>query len=897
MSTIRRFVQRLLSAVRPHQAEDDLAREINSHLHLLEDRFVAQGMTRDEARFAARRAFGGVEQAKEHQRDTRSFRWLDDSRIDFKLGARMLAKYPWLSLIGAAGLAVGIAVSTSFFTFFYTHLYSALPVEEGHRIVALENWDLAKNNEDHRQAHDFVTWRDEMRSVEDVSAFRTVGRNLIAPGRAAEPVQVAEVTPSAFRVTRVPPILGRPLTDADAQAAAPPVVVIGDEVWHSRFGADPNIIGRDVRLGNVVHTVVGVMPEGYLFPSRHNYWTPLQLEPSRLAPLQGPGIFVFARLAPGHTIESAQAELTAIGARASAASPGTHAQIRPRVMPITRAMLDIQDVMLWQVGLFQFAMSLLLVVVAANVAVLIYARTATRQGELAVRTALGASRRRIVGQLFIEALVLSGAGAAAGLLLTRVGLAQANAIIESEFDGMPYWLDLSLPPIVLVYVLGLALLCAVMAGVVPALHATGRRVQSSLRELGGATGARLGATWTTLIVAQVGIAVAGLPMVVGAFGWTAITQGSTTTAFKSEPYLAAVVAMDPDPPPGGDSAAAAHDRAVRFTKFRTDLVAALEAEPQVDDVTMASAPPGEEPSARIEVADAAQPANGATLVQTSHVAIDYFDAFGARLLAGRVLTPADARAAARPVVVNRAFVSQVLGGGHAIGRRLRYAAPENANAGDVASETWHEVVGVVTDLRTNPIDPELVTPTVFHPLSEDASRTTFVVRARGADGASLAGRVRELAIAFDPAIRITTLTLADLQRQADAVTRLVMLAMVLIIVSVMLLSAAGIYALMSFTVTQRRKEIGIRAAMGASAAQLLRGIFARAAAQLSAGVVAGVIGAWALDTASGGEVLGPGGRLILPAISVLMIVVGMAAALAPARRGLRIQPTEALRDQ
>jgi ABC-type antimicrobial peptide transport system permease subunit len=156
--------------------------------------------------------------------------------------------------------------------------------------------------------------------------------------------------------------------------------------------------------------------------------------------------------------------------------------------------------------------------------------------------------------------------------------------------------------------------------------------------------------------------------------------------------------------------------------------------------------------------------------------------------------------------------------------------------------------------------------------------------------------VRELAIGLDPTIPVTTLTLADLQRQADAVTRLVMLAMVLIIVSVMLLSAAGIYALMSFTVTQRRKEIGIRAAMGASAAQLLRGIFTRAAAQIAAGVATGIVLAMSLDAASGGEALGPGGTITLPAISALMIVVGLAAALAPARRGLRIQPTEALRD-
>ncbi len=178
MTTIRRFVLRLLSFFRPGAAEAELSREIHSHLQLLEDEFVSKGMPRDEARLAARRAFGGVEQAKEHQRDARGFRWLDNSRMDFKLGARMLAKYPALSLIGGAGLAVGVAIGAGFFAFLYSFLYATLPVEGGERIVALENWDIDANSEMRRSMHDLVMWQREMKTVGEIGAFRTIARNV-----------------------------------------------------------------------------------------------------------------------------------------------------------------------------------------------------------------------------------------------------------------------------------------------------------------------------------------------------------------------------------------------------------------------------------------------------------------------------------------------------------------------------------------------------------------------------------------------------------------------------------------------------------------------------------------------------------------------------------------------
>ena len=894
MTHIRRFFLRLLSFFRLGSAEAELSREITSHLQLLEDEFVGNGMSRDEARLAARRAFGGVEQAKEHQRDARGFRWLDDSRIDFKLGARMLVKYPGLSAIGGVGLTVAIAIGAAFFAFFTSYIYATLPVEDGDRVVALENWNLATNNEARRSMHDFLTWRREMTTVTDISAFRTLGRNLIVEGGAAEPVEIAQMTASAFRLTRVPPLLGRPLLDADEVDGAAPVIVIGHDVWQSRFGGDHSIVGRRIRVGNIVHTIVGVMPAKYAFPIHHHYWTPLSTNTAAYERGQGPSLFAFGRLRDGATMAQAQAELSTLGKRAAVEFPATNGKLEPRVMPYAHPILDIQGITGWWFASIQAIVSILIVIVAVNVAVLIYARTATRQGEIAVRTALGASRRRIVGQLFIEALVLSGGASVLGLLLAQIGLAQGHAIMATEGGGLPYFIDAGMTKGAIAYTVGLAILAAAIAGIIPALHATGRRMQSTLKQ-GSGGGLQLGRTWTILIVAQVALAVAGLPAAV-ATGWTGIQSAMTLPAFDEQPFLAAVVAPDPDAPDGPARADDGRESSARFSKLTDDLIAKLQDEPAVIAVTTAWATPNGGASAQIEIDGAIPPQSGAPVARRNRVAVDFFNTLGSRVIAGRALAATDALPSSAPaVVVNRAFVQQILGGSNAIGRRVRYLAPGDRETDPLDTMTQYEIVGVMSDLYTNTTDPNRLSPIVFHPLGDDEHSITALIRVRGSDPQQFSPRLRELTAGLDPTARLSVWSFTEFERQQVLVFRLIALVLSLIIISVLLLSAAGIYALMSFTVSQRRKEIGIRAAMGADAGQLLRSIFTKAAWQLGLGVAVGVGAAAFFDFTSGGELLGSVGKPLLPAMSIVMIVVGLLAAIGPARRGLRIQPTEALR--
>jgi putative ABC transport system permease protein len=884
MTTIRRFVLRLRSFFRPGAAEAELSREIHAHLQLLEDEFVSKGMSRDEARLAARRAFGGVEQAKEHQRDARGFRWLDNSRMDFTLGARMLAKYPALSLIGGVGLAVGVAIGAGFFAFMYSFLYATLPVEGGERIVALENWDIEANDEMRRSMHDLVMWQREMKTVGEIGAFRTISRNLTFAGGSAEAVEVAEITPIGFNITRVRPVIGRAIVPGDESAAASPIVVIGHDVWHSRFGGDASVLGRELRLGDVVHTIVGVMPDGYGFPVNHSYWIPLSTDAAALGPREGPDVFIFGRLRDGATMEQAQAELSALGAQAASAFPLTHSRLRARVMPYAHPILDIQGITTRDFTVMQSLISMLALIVAVNVGVLIYARTATRQREIAVRTALGASRRRIVGQLFIEALVLSAVASAAGIALARFGINQGFAIYAADGnDAVPYFLNPEMPLAAYIYVAMLTVFTAVVAGVLPALHATGRRAQDTLKQASGTDGLRLGRVWTAMIIAQVAIAVTGLPPIM-MMSWSGMQRGVTRANYNEESFLAATVTADPDPPVGMPASVYERESVVRFEKTKTDLVTRLEGEPAVDDVTIAASVPGAEPRARIAIDGAVSVQAGALDVRFNRVAEDFFDAFGARIIAGRALRDSDSTGATQAIVVNRAFVNQLLGGANAVGRRLQY----------VKAATHYEIVGVVTDLGTNTIAPELFEPVIYHSL-QSSTRATALIRMRGNDPLQFASRLRDLTSSLDPSLRLRIVTFSEMKRQQMIGLRLMVVGSSLVILTALLLSAAGIYAMMSFTVSQRRKEIGIRSAMGADAGQLLRSIFTRAALQLAAGIVVGTVLALMIDQASDGEMLGSFGRALLPVTAVLMTIVGLFATIGPARRGLRIQPTEALR--
>ena len=674
-----RWVRRLFNGFRTERLERELDAELRVHLQLDIDRNQRAGMPPAEARRAAFARLGGVEQVKERVREARPFRWLSTTWLDVKLGLRMLRKSWGLTLVGGLAMTVVIGIAAFTFSFIQTTFGSTVPLDEGDRVVALMAWDAQTQRRSSPSRFDFERWRDTLRSVEDVGAFQTIERTLVtADGPADEPVSIAEMTASGFQLARVPPLLGRPLVEQDERDDATPVVVIGFDVWQSRFSADLAVVGRRLRLGGTVHTVVGVMPEGFAFPVSHDFWIPLRTDPSAYVRDEAPAVFVFARLAPGVTMEGAEAELTTVGLLPPVVVSETTERLQPRVVPYTLGLTSSGDgEQLWMRGLILLLVTLLLVPPCANIAVLVYARTVTRQEEFAARYALGASRGRIVGQLFVEVLVLSAGAAGVALVLLRLFL------WLEPFRGPndPFWMDYGdVSFATVLFAAALAVLAATIAGVVPALQATGRLVQSGLRALGSRTGMQLGRTWTALVVAQVAFAVAVLPSVVE-FAWGTLRPGILGPGFAAEEFLTAQLAMDKETPPSAAAEAAQPSLADRFGDRQAELVRRLEAEPGVSAVTLSATVPGREPWAPIEVdwvdktpapASVASDRSSYVMARFNRVDDVFFDVFDVPLLTGRRFDRGDLEPAPSAVIVNRTFAQYIAGNENPLGHRVRY---------------------------------------------------------------------------------------------------------------------------------------------------------------------------------------------------------------------------------
>jgi putative ABC transport system permease protein len=812
------------------------------------------------------------------------------SWLDWKLGARLLVKYPALTIIGGLSLAGAIAIGAVGIEVADELLYKRLPFDEGGRIVSLETQDMAASRVEPRVLHDFAIWRRSLKTVVELGAARVSERNVLTGEGRAESLRVAEITASAFPLTRVAPLLGRPLQAADDMPGAAPVVVLGYDVWQRQFLGDPAIIGRVVTVGRAARTVVGVMPSRFGFPRNQQLWVPLPIQDA--LPREGPAVQVFGRLADGASWQDAAAELDVVSARLAADQPATHAQLRTRVRAFAGRTpgdpLRLEDLAVHAIVL------LLLGAVSANVATLIFARTAMRESEMLVRHALGASRARVIAQIVTEGLVLALAAAVLGLVVAqttvRVALNRTTLIIG---DSLPFWVDLRLEPVTIAYALLLALVAAALIGLLPALKATRASVQRGLQGITSTGGTmRFGGIWSFIIGAQVAFTLLFVPAAVGIFTNTVQNQ-KTRTAFPAERYLTFRLSMDNEALPGEHGVPDAAQIAARRARAYEELAARLLEEPGVTHVLHGDRLPTMAPEwVAVEIEqDGAPPArlvgNYEGGFAMAAVGAGYHEALGAKIVAGRDLHTADAGAPNGPVVVNEAFMRVV--GKNPVGARVRTLK----QASDYEPGPWHEIVGVVTDLWTFPADWSGAAY-IYRPASAaELDPVVVAVRVAG-DAAPLAPRVAALARQVDAGLHLRdVVTLGDIaaQEQKRMMGGSVIFGSVLLVALVF--SAAGLYALMAVAVARRTREIGIRVALGANPRHVLRSVFDRAGRQLGGGIIAGnsliLLLAWRADSLTAN-------LLVSSAItSVIMAAVGVLACTAPARRALRIQPTEALR--
>lgn len=909
---------RLALLLRRRAAESRMDEEFRFHLDMETERLVrGEGLDAAEARRRALVAFGGEERHREALRDGRGFAWLGGFSLDFRLGARMLAKYPGLTIIGGLAMAFAIWAGTVTFVVVGQFIHPTLPLPGGDRIIRIINWDVAAARAEPRTLSDFLVWREGLRSVTDLGAWRNVSYNLIVGTDGGRPVRGAEISASAFRIAPSPPLLGRVLMPADERPGGPQVVVIGHEVWRTRFGGDADVVGRTVRLGDAYATVVGVMPEGFAFPVSHELWTPLRADGIVHAPRAGPDIEVFGRLARGVTLGEAQTELTAIGRRAAAERPDTHEHLQPRLAAYAEQISAQEPDEFGLMLLADVFAVLLLILICSNVALLLFARAATRETELVTRSALGASRGRILAQLFVEALVLGGFAAALGLGAAQLALRHWGVeFLERNMGPLPFWFDIGLSPVTVLYACALTLLGAAIAGMMPARKVT-RYLGQRLREgTAGGGGMRFGSVWTVVIVTQVAFTVA-FPPVVYVAQRELMRIRSLDAGFPAEEYLAVRLEMDaPAVPVPEDQAAQASHRAA-FGAALEELRRRVAAEPAVAGVTFVDRLPLDYHRERwVELDDDAFTvgrAGAATMTpqagESSTATIDpsYFEVLGSPILAGRGFTAADLSPDARVVIVDQGFVDGVMGGRNPIGRRVRIADGREPFAGDATdSRPWYEIVGVVEELGMAAFNVDRRVAGLYLPSSPGSEGTLqMLVHVRG-DPLSLAPRVREIATALDPMLRLSSLHRADeVTNDVLWVLRLWVRIAVALTAIALLLSLSGIYAVLSFTVARRTREIGVRVALGASPRRVAADIFRRPFSQVGLGVAVGftlvTAAAFVMATIAPDGTSSPEAGLPLEQVALIalygafMLGVCSLACVVPVRRALGVEPIEALR--
>lgn len=813
--------------------------------------------------------------------------------LDVRLALRLLVKHSVLTVVGTIALAFAIWSGIIAFEFHGQVLHPTLPLDGGERIVGVVLADRSTGRDTPATLHDFDAWRGALTSVEHLSAFRTRTVNLIVGSDAAEPVEIAEISPAAFGVARVPALLGRTLTTADQEAAAPAVVVIGHDVWQRRFATDGGIVGREIRLGNISHTIVGVMPEGFRFPISQSYWVPLRLSVVNAERGQSPVLQVLGNLVPGASLDTAQAELSILGAAAAARFPETHRHLSPAFVPYVRSVMNVPDDLTFVTPWLHVLIVLIAVLICGNVALLLFARVATRESEIALRAALGASRGRIIGQLFVEALVLAAIAGATAMATARIAwgwMFDVAVLVMFEDGPVPFWFHRSLSPATIGYAILLTLLAAAIAGLLPGYKATRGLGMRLKQATAGGGGLQLGGMWTILIVMQVAVMVVAplfLNIIWREHGRAAHAIGA---GFPSGQYLSATVEMDPDA-----AVDVSHGTFMaRFARRSQELERKLEAEPGVIGVTRADTLPLMAQSPRwigLDQGPAAPfTAQGAYRVSARHVAPDFFEVMDARLLSGRQFHSGDLSPAARNVIVNQSFVRLVLGGNNPIGRRLRYV-DQDAGAQSGREQPWFEIVGVVEDVGIAPEEPDPKRAQIHHPVSPmNIYPVRMAVRTSG-DPQLLAPRVREIATAIDPTLRLQTLMPLELALSSSfRFFRLIAWMIGGLTGVVLLISLTGIYTIFSFTASRRGREVGIRVALGAAPRHIVIALFRRPIAQIALGTVLGFVLALIMEEGVG---VAEFGRAASYGSAIVAICV--LATLGPVRRALGVRPIEALR--
>ena len=887
MTGIRALVSRLKGTLFRDRLDDRLDEEIRTHLEMQAEELIRQGMSPEDARLAARRRFGGVDQVKEQYRDQRGLPAIESFVRDVRYSTRLLGRAPGFAAIAVVTLTIGIGATTAVFTVLNRAFLQALPVVEPHRLVALNNTAPGRTFPTFSYAN-FGDLRDRTRAFSGLIAYRYAPLS-VSHGGINERLWGYVVTGDYFDVLGVRPAAGRLIAPSDDQnRGGHPVVVVAYKFWQQRMGGSPDAIGQTLLANGRSYTIIGVTPQGFFgteVVSAPELFFPMAMlgeieaVPGWLENRGAEILFVVGRLRPGVSRAQAQAEVSAAALRLAEEHPRENQD--KRVVLSSPGLLGgmMRAPVLGFAGLLMVIAALVLLLACTNLANLLLARAADRRREMAERLSLGAGRAALVRQLLTESLLLSVAAGGLGLLLA-LWLVQLAAQFKLPVD-IPLAIDLPIDRRVLIFNIALSMLTGVLFGLVPALQATKADLVTALKD-GGAAATPHESTWKkALIVVQVAVSL--VLLIGGGLMVRALAQAQTIPlGFTAE--RAAEVSFDLRLQ--GYAPAAGRE-------FQRQLLQRVQALPEVRHAALADMIPVDLHFGRARVeADgvAPEPSGRLPLSYNNRITPGYFQAMDTRLEEGRDFTEFDTAQSAPVAIVNRAFAKRMWPGSSAIGKRFRLKLNDQ-DARPI------EVVGIAADGKYAGLS-ETAPLMVYRPLWQSYSgSTTVVVRTNGNLATMLSAMQREVH-ALDPNIPIGSartlterlgLSLFPARMTAWILGSFGLLALVL--------AAVGLYGVMSYMVSTRTHEIGVRMAMGARAADVLRLILRQGLTLTGLGVMAGVLLAVLLARLMRALLYGVSSTDAATYVGVVLLLglVSLIACFVPARRATRTDPLNALR--
>lgn len=798
---------------------------------------------------------------------------------DIRYAVRGLIKRPGFTCIAVITLALGIGANSAIFSAVNALLLKPLDFPDLDRVVAI--WDkVPSRGVVHNEVAmaNYLDWRDQSQSFEQLALYRWWSTNLTGVDP-PERIQGFLVTANFLDTLGIKPIMGRNFSQEDNQPGKDAIAVITYSLWQRRFGGDPNIINKTITLNSVTRTVIGVMPERFNFPKGAEIYAPLALTPELTRSRGSHSYYVIGRLKRGISRDGAQADIDTITARLEKEYPETNTGLGANVYPIVKDTVRVYDTPLW---VMMGAVGFVLLIACANVANLMLARASGRQKEIALRAALGASRWRIVRQLLTESVIVALLGGALGVLVAFWGidaLRVANPGDAAKF--VPGWYQLGINFPVLAFTLGLSLFSGLVFGLAPAWQASKPDLNNALKEGGRLTSAGSHRLRSSLVVFEVALS---LMLLVGAglLARSFLVLLKTDAGFNPDQVLTMNLILP----------SAKYKEESQRGAFYRDLVQHVQVLPGVESAAAVNYLPlgGSNSSDDYLVEGTPEPPPGQENEGRYRVCTPgYFQTMEIPILKGRGFTEQDKPGAQRVIVVNETLARKHWPGGDAIGKRIRFYGPIEKNP-------WMEIVGIVGDVKH-----ELnlaVTPEYYLPHEQDSWNAMVLVARTRLDPSSLAAPIRQQVWSIDkdqPVFDVYTMQ----QVRSLSVTPYSFSSVLLGIFAgvALLLAAVGIYGVMSFAVTQRTHEIGVRMALGARAGDVMKLVIQHGMVLALIGVGIGVAGAWGLTRFMEKLLVGvePTDLLTFSAVSLFLLVAALLACYIPARRATKVDPLVALR--